>query len=163
MIELLSGDIASQHQFRSVIRTTFLSPTLTSPIKPSNAAPPPTSCSPPASTSSATTSSSGATVVPPPTPIPAAEPTSLTEPEYLEKLQHWREVAKILRENIVQGERIEKERAQLKLQREVEEAARIQAEEAEEEDAPIYRKPKTTFLHLLAHPARDLFSPILST
>jgi hypothetical protein len=163
MVEISAGDIASQHQFRSVIRTTFLSPTLTSPIKPSNAAPPPTSCSPPVSSSSATTSSSGATVVPPPTPTPAAEPTSLTEPEYLEKLQHWREVAKILRENIVQGERIEKERAQLKLQQEAEEAARIQAEAAEEEDAPIYRKPKTTFLHLLTHPARDLFSPTSST
>jgi hypothetical protein len=53
-------------------------------------------------------------------------------------------VAKILRENIVQGERIEKERAQLKRQQEAEKAARIQAEEAEEEDAPIYREPKTT-------------------
>lgn len=72
-------------------------------------------------------------------------------------------MAKILRENIVQGERIEKERAQLKLQQEAEEAARIQAEAAEEEDAPIYRKPKTTFLHLLTHPARDLFSPTSST
>lgn len=68
-----------------------------------------------------------------------------------------------MRENIVQGERIEKERAQLKRQQEAEEAARIQAEEAEEEDAPIYRKLQTTFLHLLAHPARDLCSPILST
>lgn len=50
----------------------------------------------------------------------------------------------------MQGERIEKERAQLKLQQEAEEAARIQAEEAEEEDAPIYRKPRTVSLHLLS-------------
>ena len=64
----------------------------------------------------------------------------------------------------MQGERIEKERAQLKLQQEAEEAARIQAEEAEEEDAPIYRKPRTVSLHLLSLSlfARGIFSPTRS-
>lgn len=62
----------------------------------------------------------------------------------------------------MQGERIEKERAQLKRQQEAEEAARIQAEEAEEEDAPIYRKPRTTFLHLLSLPPCETFSPTRS-
>lgn len=147
-----------------MIRSTFLSPTLTSPIKPSNTAPPPTSCSPPS------TSPTGATSVPSPTPTPAAAPTSLTTSEYQEKLEHWREVAKILRENIVQGEAIQRERAEQQQQAEAESAAREQAGSLEmdgqavEEDAPVYRKlgsPVSRCHQLLTFPLPLLPAPFL--
>jgi hypothetical protein len=126
-----AGDKLAQTQFHSVIRTTFLSPTLTSPIPKSSQQPTASSCS-----SSAT---------PAPTSSEPEEPKGkVGREEYLVQLDHWKDVAQILRQNIVQGERINKERRD-QAERENEAVLQAQPESDlettnENTDSSIYRK-----------------------
>lgn len=99
------GDKPSQTQFRGIIRDTFASPTLSSPLA-KNTPPPPkpsqkpkTACESYASSLEDRSSSS----------LAEKEAEQMSEAEYQERLKHWREVAAILRQNVVQGRKVEKE------------------------------------------------------
>jgi hypothetical protein len=99
------GDKPSQTQFRSIIRATFASPTLSSPLA-KNTPPPPkpsakpkTPCETYASSLEDRSSSS----------LADKEAEQMSEAEYQERLKHWREVAAILRQNVVQGQKVERE------------------------------------------------------
>ncbi|KAJ9097945.1 hypothetical protein QFC20_006073 [Naganishia adeliensis] len=100
-----AGDKPSQTQFRGIIRATFASPTLSSPLA-KNTPPPPkpaqkpqTPCETYASSLEDRSSSS----------LADKEVEQMSETEYQERLKHWREVAAILRQNVVQGRKVEKE------------------------------------------------------
>lgn len=95
------GDKASQFQFRHIIRQTFASPTLSSPLAPPPAPAPPTKPLTPCETKAAKlTERSSSSLAP-------IEAEQMTEAEYAERLKHWREVAAILRQNVVQGRKVE--------------------------------------------------------
>lgn len=96
-----SGDKGSQSQFRNIIRQTFASPTLSSPISPPPSPPPPEGPLTPCETKAAQLNQRSASAVGP------IEPEKMTEEEYAERLKHWREVAAILRQNVVQGRKVE--------------------------------------------------------
>lgn len=103
------GDHTAQSQFHSVIRSTFASPTLTCPITPTTPEP--------------VKGCGSGPVAPPPKPAPITPLAEITKEQYAERLEHWKQVAQILRENVVQGqliaaaraaeqERVEKERVE---------------------------------------------------
>ena len=96
-----TGDKASQSQFRNIIRQTFASPTLSSPISPPPPTPPPKGPLTPCETKAAQLNQRSASAVAP------IEVEKMTEAEYAERLKHWREVAAILRQNVVQGRKVD--------------------------------------------------------
>ncbi|KAJ9094311.1 hypothetical protein QFC19_007996 [Naganishia cerealis] len=98
-----AGDKPNQSQFRAIIRATFASPTLSSPIA-KNTTPPPkpvekpqTPCESYAASLDDRSSSS----------LTEKDVQQMSEAEFQERLKHWREVAMILRQNVVQGRKVE--------------------------------------------------------
>lgn len=118
MVSHFADDRVNQTKFRSLVKGTFESPTLESPFRYKTAPKVVTKCSDPA---------------PPPlqqdNQPEASTSSTLPDAEYLSRLQHWRDVATLLRQNVVQGEALKQEKAR----REQEEQA-AQAEAAEAED-----------------------------
>ncbi|KAI5452614.1 hypothetical protein NCC49_000774 [Naganishia albida] len=117
-----AGDKPSQTQFRGIIRATFASPTLSSPLakntppSPKPSAKPKTPCETYASSLEDRSSSS----------LADKEVEQMSEAEFQERLKHWREVAAILRQNVVQGRKVEREA------RELQEAEKAEGETGED-------------------------------
>ncbi|KAJ9118121.1 hypothetical protein QFC22_004022, partial [Naganishia vaughanmartiniae] len=127
-----AGDKPNQTQFRSIIRATFASPTLSSPLAKNSSPPPPppppaeklqTPCETYAASLDDRSSSS----------LVEKDVQQMSEAEYQERLKHWREVAVILRQNVVQGKKVEKKES-----REQVAESREQAEGATGEDGTVW-------------------------
>ncbi|KAJ9092672.1 hypothetical protein QFC21_006737 [Naganishia friedmannii] len=125
-----AGDKPNQSQFRSIIRATFASPTLSSPLAKNTPPPPPpvekpqTPCESYAASLDDRSSSS----------LEEKDVQQMSEAEYQERLKHWREVAAILRQNVVQGRKIEKKESREQVVENKE-----QAEGATGEDGTVWK------------------------